>query len=93
MEAPPEVVEAVEAPSNKKVEATPEAVEAPSNKKVEATPEAVEATPEAVAPPPKFLEGLEKYFANDLEGAKEFLDGDDLFSKSLLALVDVKMSD
>ena len=71
MEAPPEVVEAVEAPSNKKVEATPEAVEAT----------------------PKFLEGLEKYFKNDLEGAKEFLDGDDLFSKSLLALVDVKMSD
>jgi hypothetical protein len=46
-----------------------------------------------VAPPPKFLEGLAKYYKNDLEGAKEFLDGDDLYSKALLVLVEVKMDD
>lgn len=46
-----------------------------------------------VAPPPKFLEGLAKYYKNDLEGAKTFLDGDDLYSKALLVLVDVKMDD
>jgi hypothetical protein len=43
--------------------------------------------------PPKFLEGLAKYYKNDLDGAKEFLDGDDLYSKALLVLVDVKMDD
>jgi hypothetical protein len=43
--------------------------------------------------PPKFLEGLAKYYKNDLEGAKTFLDGDDLYSKALLILVDVKMDD
>jgi len=43
--------------------------------------------------PPKFLEGLEKYFANDLEAAKELLNGDDVLSKSLLALVEVKLDD
>ena len=44
-------------------------------------------------PPPKFLEGLAKYYKNDLEGAKEFLDGDDIYSKALLVLVEVKMDD
>jgi hypothetical protein len=39
------------------------------------------------------LEGLAKYYKNDLEGAKTFLDGDDLYSKALLVLVDVKMDD
>jgi outer membrane biosynthesis protein TonB len=43
--------------------------------------------------PPKFLEGLEKYFAGNLEGAREFLTGDDLLSKALLVLVDVKLDD
>ena len=46
-----------------------------------------------VAPPQKFFEGLEKYFDNKLADAKELLNGDDLLSKSLLVLVDVKMSD
>jgi hypothetical protein len=45
------------------------------------------------APPEEFFQGLEKYFANDLEGAKKTLSGDDLFSKSLLILVDVKADD
>ena len=45
------------------------------------------------APPEEFFQGLEKYFANDLEGAKKALTGDDLFSKSLLSLVDVKADD
>lgn len=43
--------------------------------------------------PPKFLEGLEKYFSGNLEGAKEDLTGDDLLSKALLVLVDVKLDD
>lgn len=46
-----------------------------------------------LVPSEEFFQGLEKYFANDLEGAKNALTGDDLFSKSLLALVDVKADD
>jgi hypothetical protein len=52
------------------------------------------ATPLAsLAPPEEFFQGLEKYFANDLEGAKKALTGDDLFSKSLLTFVEVKLDD
>ena len=43
--------------------------------------------------PPKFLEGLEKYFSGNLKGAKGDLTGDDVFSKALLVLVDVKLDD
>ena len=45
------------------------------------------------APPEDFFKGLEKYFANNLEGAKEDLSGNDLFSKALLTLVEVKLDD
>ena len=45
------------------------------------------------APPEEFFQGLEKYFAKDLEGAKKVLTGDDLFSKSLMVLIDVKQDD
>ena len=53
----------------------------------------MEAPPAPPAPPEEFFQGLEKYFAKDLEGAKKVLTGDDLFSKSLMVLIDVKQDD
>ena len=43
-------------------------------------------------PPPSFFEGLEKYYSNDLEDAKKSLgSADDIYSKALMILVDVKL--